>query len=128
MELNLETSIKLFYLQVQDNGTHKGQHLVEMSGLLPYINEQIVFSIDDTFPNWLIAEHYIAQYGRQKGFDLANVVAQLQREHHIEGNDASRLLTQLYEYKEMDPNWYIKPLIDPISNRLREIFWIDPGQ
>ncbi|CAG8713217.1 18279_t:CDS:2, partial [Racocetra fulgida] len=60
--------------------------------------------------------------------DLANIVTQLRREHHIEGNDASRLLTLLYEYKEADPNWYIKPLIDPVSSRLRGIFWMDPGQ
>ncbi|CAG8821344.1 32035_t:CDS:1 [Gigaspora margarita] len=68
MELNLETSTELSDLQVQDNSTYKGQSLVEISGPLPYINEEIVFFIDDTFPNWLIAEHYIAQYGCQKGF------------------------------------------------------------
>ncbi|CAG8848545.1 20053_t:CDS:1, partial [Racocetra persica] len=44
------------------------------------------------------------------------------------GNNASQLLTQLYKYKEIDPNWYIKPLIDSISNQLCGIFWIDPGQ
>ncbi|CAG8799364.1 18983_t:CDS:1, partial [Racocetra fulgida] len=58
--------------------------------------------------------------------DLANVVAQLRREHKVEGNDASRLLSQLYEYREKDSNWYIEPLIDSISNRLRGIFWMDP--
>ncbi|CAG8824586.1 25154_t:CDS:1, partial [Cetraspora pellucida] len=235
---------------------HKGQDLVGINGPLPHINKPIVFAIDDTFPNWPIAEHYVTQYGHQKGFvaikirsktdhnghltnlyykyefggtyqskktnnlqnqhnkgskkincdwkvnlssatsmiritsfndhhvehqlspdtnifapvncrfsddchkeirhlvvngrcdlstirslisakfpdqlfltrDLANVVAQLRREHKVEGNDASRLLSQLYEYREKDSNWYIEPLIDSISNRLRGIFWMDPGQ
>ncbi|CAG8721889.1 13737_t:CDS:2 [Cetraspora pellucida] len=48
--------------------THKGQDLVGINGALPHINKAIVFTIDDTFPNWSIAEHYIAEYGRQKGF------------------------------------------------------------
>ncbi|CAG8817752.1 19439_t:CDS:1, partial [Racocetra persica] len=60
--------------------------------------------------------------------DLANIVAQLWREHSVKRNDTSRLLMQLYEYKEIDSNWYIKPLIDPVSNRLHEVFWIDPSQ
>ncbi|CAG8628741.1 1691_t:CDS:2, partial [Scutellospora calospora] len=217
--LDLETSESSESLY-KDNGTLKGHYLIEISGPLPHINEKIELSINDTFPNWAIAEHYIAQYGYQKGFvaikvcnrtdkngrltnlyykcefggtyqpkktvnlqnqhnkdtrifasinrqfsnechedirylvvngrcdlstirsflsakypdqpfftrDLANVVAQLQREYRVKRNDASLLLTKLYEYKEIDPNWYIKPLIDPISNRLRGIFWMDPGQ
>ncbi|CAG8802591.1 5862_t:CDS:1, partial [Racocetra fulgida] len=48
--------------------THKGQDLVGINGALPHINKAIVFAIDDTFPNWSIAEHYVAEYGRQKGF------------------------------------------------------------
>ncbi|CAG8845031.1 3581_t:CDS:2, partial [Gigaspora margarita] len=63
--LNLETSKNLY---VQDNRTHKGQHLTQISGLLPHINERIKFSINDTFPSWPIAEHYIIEYGYQKGF------------------------------------------------------------
>ncbi|CAG8811241.1 11436_t:CDS:1, partial [Racocetra fulgida] len=47
---------------------HKGQDLVGINGPLPHINKPIVFAIDDTFPNWPIAEHYVTQYGRQKGF------------------------------------------------------------
>ncbi|CAG8736641.1 17530_t:CDS:2, partial [Racocetra fulgida] len=241
-------------LNVQDNGIHKGQHLVEIPGPLPYINEQIVFVVNDTFPNWPIAEHYVGQYGCQKGFipvkirnktdkngrltnlyfkckfggtyqpkkivilqnqhnkgskklncnwqlnlslatgliritsfcdhhvehqlspdtmifapvnrrfsdeccedirhlvvngrcdlstirslvsakypdqlfltrDLVNIVAQLRRDHHIEGNDASRLLTLLYEYKEADLNWYIKPLIDPVMQQLEDATRILP--
>ncbi|CAG8840197.1 2776_t:CDS:2, partial [Cetraspora pellucida] len=49
-------------------------------------------------------------------------------EHKVEGNDAFRLLLQLYEYREKDSNWYIEPLIDSISNHLHGIFWMDPGQ
>ncbi|CAG8829612.1 27217_t:CDS:2, partial [Racocetra persica] len=57
---DLEISCELSEsLDIQDNGTHKGQHLVEIPGLLPYINEQIVFAINDTFSNWPIAEHYV---------------------------------------------------------------------
>ncbi|CAG8656724.1 23908_t:CDS:2 [Dentiscutata erythropus] len=48
--------------------THKGQDLVGINGPLPHINKAIVFTIDDTFPNWSIAEHYVAEYGCQKGF------------------------------------------------------------
>ncbi|CAG8729949.1 3407_t:CDS:2, partial [Gigaspora rosea] len=48
--------------------THKGQDLVGINGPLPHINKAIVFAIDDTFPNWSIAEHYVAEYGCQKGF------------------------------------------------------------
>ncbi|CAG8639679.1 11574_t:CDS:2, partial [Racocetra fulgida] len=227
--------------------THKGQDLFMINGSLPHINKLIVFAVDDTFPKWPIAEHYIDEYGRQKGFiaikirsktdhngrllnlyykcefgrtyqpkktnnlqnqhnkgskklncdwkvnlpfatgvvritsfndhhvehqllpdteifapknrwfsdecreeirhlvvngrcdlamirslisvkypdqlfltrDLANVVAQLQQEHKVEGNDASQLLKLLYEYKEKDPDWYIEPLIDSISNCLQ---------
>ncbi|CAG8605704.1 19720_t:CDS:2, partial [Racocetra fulgida] len=201
--------------EMSDNEIYKGQGLVEIYGILPNITKRIVFAIDDTFPNWSIAEHYVTQYGHQKGFmtikirnkidnngrskklncdwkinlssatglvhitsfndhytehqlspdtnifapinrwfsddcrdeiqhlvindrcnlstirslittkypnqlfltrDLANIVAQLWREH------------SLYEYKEADPNWYIKPLIDPVSNRLCGVFWMDLGQ
>ncbi|CAG8597049.1 25975_t:CDS:2, partial [Gigaspora rosea] len=207
------------------------QVLVGINGPLPHINKAIVFAIDDTFPNWSIAEHYVAEYGRQKGFvaikicnktdrnghlinlyykcefsrtyqpkktnnlpnqhnkgskklncdwkpdtkifapvnrqfsndcheeirhlvvnsqcdlstirsllsvkypnqlflihDLANTVAQLRREHNAERSEASQLLKQLYEYREKDSNWYIEPLVDPISNQLCGIFWMDPGQ
>ncbi|CAG8758495.1 10786_t:CDS:2, partial [Gigaspora rosea] len=44
---NLETSENLYE---GDNGTHKEQHLTDISGPLPHINEQIEFSINDTFP------------------------------------------------------------------------------
>ncbi|CAG8763619.1 24345_t:CDS:2, partial [Dentiscutata erythropus] len=203
--------------------TYKGQDLAIVNGSLPRIKKPIVFAVDDTFPDWPIAEHYIAEYGRQKGFvaikirsktdhnghlinlyykcefgrtvvritsfndhyvehqlsldteffapvnrrfsdecneeihhlvvngrcdlatirslisvkypdqlfltrDLANVVAQLQQEHKVEGNNASQLLKLLYEYKEKDPDWYIEPLIDSISNCLCGIFWMDPSQ
>ncbi|CAG8683158.1 863_t:CDS:2, partial [Cetraspora pellucida] len=236
--------------------THKGQDLVGINGTLPHINKAIVFAIDDTFPNWLIAEHYVAEYSCQKGFvpikicnktdrneclinlyykcefsrtyqpkktnnlqnqhnkvskklnydwkanlsfatgvvqitsfnnnhvehqlspntkifapinrrfsddcheeirhltingrcdlstirsllsvkypdqlfltyDLANIVAQLRREHNVKGSEASQLLKQLYEYREKDPNWYIEPLVDSISNHLCGIFWMNPGQ
>ncbi|CAG8542026.1 4126_t:CDS:2 [Dentiscutata heterogama] len=201
--------------------THKGQDLVGINSALPHINKAIVFAIDNTFPNWSIAEHYVAEYGRQKGFvpikirnktdrngrlinlyykcefsgtyqlkktnNLQNqhnkgskklncdwkanlsfatgvvritsfndnhVEHQLSldtkifapvnhrfsddcreeirhltvNEHNVEGSEASQLLKQLYEYREKDPNWYIEPLVDSISNRLRGIFWMDPGQ
>ncbi|CAG8799128.1 24451_t:CDS:10 [Gigaspora margarita] len=49
-------------------------------------------------------------------------------EHKVEGSDASYLLKQLYKCRDNDPNWYIELLIDSISNRLRRIFWMDPGQ
>ncbi|CAG8435362.1 8848_t:CDS:2 [Scutellospora calospora] len=232
--------------------THKGQDLVGINGALPHINKAIVFAIDDIFPNWSIAEHYVAEYGRQKGFvpikirnktdrnrclinlyykckfsrtyqpkktnnlqnqhnkgskklncdwkanlsfatgvvqitsfndnhvehqlspdtkifapinhrfsddcheeirhltvngqcnlstirsllsvkypnqlfltrDLANVVAQLRREHNVEGSKASQLLKQLYEYREKDPNWYIEPLVDSISNHFIKDFYL----
>ncbi|CAG8725971.1 10244_t:CDS:1 [Gigaspora margarita] len=48
--------------------THKGQNLVGINGPLPHINKAIVFTINDTFSNWSIAEHYVAEYGHQKGF------------------------------------------------------------
>ncbi|CAG8735918.1 10888_t:CDS:2, partial [Dentiscutata erythropus] len=171
---------------------HKGQDLVGINGLLPHINKAIVFTIDDTFPNWPIAEHYIAEYGCSKKLncnwkvnlsfatgvvhithfndnhvehqlspdtkifapvnrrfsddcceeirhlavngrcdlstirsllsvkypdqlfltrDLANVVAQLRREHNVERSEASQLLKQLYEFREKNPNWYIESLV-----------------
>ncbi|CAG8833588.1 2236_t:CDS:2, partial [Gigaspora margarita] len=45
--------------------------------------------------------------------------------YRIKENDMSLLLIQLYEYKEMDSNWYIMPLIDPIrqydTNKLLQL-------
>ncbi|CAG8838410.1 6836_t:CDS:2, partial [Cetraspora pellucida] len=35
-------------------------------------------------------------------------------EHKVEENDASRLLSQLHEYREKDSNWYIESLINSI--------------
>ncbi|CAG8848072.1 597_t:CDS:1, partial [Gigaspora margarita] len=44
---DLEASENLYE---EDNRTHKKQHLTKISGPLPYINEQIEFSINDTLP------------------------------------------------------------------------------
>ncbi|CAG8654414.1 6725_t:CDS:1 [Racocetra fulgida] len=55
-------------LNEEEKETHKGQHLIRISSPLSPISKQIVFAINDTFPNWLIAEHYVTQYGHQKGF------------------------------------------------------------
>ncbi|CAG8739868.1 14517_t:CDS:2, partial [Dentiscutata erythropus] len=196
-----------FPQELVDNETHKGQDLVGVNGSLPQINKPIVFVIGNSFPNWPIAEHYIAKYGCQKGFvaikicnktDNARCLTNLYfkcefggtyqpkkvdnlqnqhnkgfkkvdcnwrinlssatgvvcitsfndhhvkhqlfpdtnifapanhrfsddcreeirhlvvNEHKVEESDASRLLKQLYEYRDNDPNWYIEPLIDSI--------------
>ncbi|CAG8770105.1 23532_t:CDS:1, partial [Racocetra persica] len=44
--------------EMLDNEIYKGQNLVGIYSILPNITKKIVFTINDTFPNWYIAEHY----------------------------------------------------------------------
>ncbi|CAG8464521.1 11081_t:CDS:2 [Scutellospora calospora] len=62
---------------------HKGQDLVGINDPLPHINKPIVFAIDDTFPNWLIAEYYVTQYGRQKGFVAIKIRCKTDHNGHL---------------------------------------------
>ncbi|CAG8782193.1 18064_t:CDS:2, partial [Racocetra fulgida] len=69
-----------------------------------------------------------APVNRQFSDDCCEEIRHLTvNKHNVEGSEASQLLKQLYEYREKDPNWYIEPLVDSISNRLRGIFWMDPA-
>ncbi|CAG8801253.1 30923_t:CDS:2 [Gigaspora margarita] len=60
--------------------------------------------------------------------DLGNAIQKIKREKGIKLSDAASLLTKLLELQSSNPAWFVKPLIDDMSNRLIGIFWMLPEQ
>ncbi|CAG8581769.1 3053_t:CDS:2 [Cetraspora pellucida] len=69
--------------------------------------------VNDTYDLSTIRSLLSAKYPDQPFFtrNLANIVAQLQREYCVEENDASLLLTKLYKYKEIEEATGILPRV-----------------
>jgi hypothetical protein len=54
--------------------------------------------------------------------DLGNAIQRIKREKGLNLGDAASLLIKLLELQANDPAWFVKPLIDDMSNRLIGIF------
>ena len=46
----------------------------------------------------------------------------------VASEDAHELLKLLNRAKELDDNWVVEYMVDPLSNRLTHLFWMTPEQ
>ena len=60
--------------------------------------------------------------------DLYNVVYQFRQKNNPGDADASQMLQQLLEWKDLEPLWIVKPRLEPVSRRLSSLFWMSPIQ
>ncbi|GES83660.1 hypothetical protein GLOIN_2v1787433 [Rhizophagus clarus] len=56
--------------------------------------------------------------------DLYNAVYKFRQKNNPENTDASQMLQQSLEWKNLDPLWIVKPQLKPISRRLTSLFWM----
>lgn len=60
--------------------------------------------------------------------DLYNAVYQFRQKHNPGNGDASQMLQQLMDWKDLEPLWIIKTRLDPFSRRLTSLLWMSPIQ
>jgi MULE transposase domain/FAR1 DNA-binding domain len=60
--------------------------------------------------------------------DLYNAVYQFRQKNNPGNTDASQMLQQLLEWKDLEPLWIVKPRLEPFSRKLNSLFWMSPIQ
>ncbi|CAG8632329.1 20466_t:CDS:2 [Racocetra persica] len=98
-------------------------------GFLPKIIEQIEYYI------WLMRCNRIRNILQPKYLecvfltqDLGNAIQKIKQKNRIYISDAASLLTKLLKFQSNDHAWFVKLLIDDMSNQLVGIFWMSPKQ
>jgi len=60
--------------------------------------------------------------------DIYIAVYQFRQKINPENADASQMLQQLLEWKDLDPLWIVKPRLESVSRKLNSLFWMSPIQ
>lgn len=60
--------------------------------------------------------------------DLYNAVYKFRQKNNPGNTDASQMLHQLLEWKDLDPLWIVKPQLKPMSRRLISLLWMSSVQ
>lgn len=60
--------------------------------------------------------------------DIYNAVYQFRQKINPGDADASQMLQQLLEWKDLDPLWIVKPRLESVSRKLNSLFWMSPIQ